>query len=56
MINTQIIENLQILLHKEDTTLLEKLSFKENTFSEPLLIAYFNNKKLVKNNELWKII
>ncbi|MEG2078415.1 hypothetical protein [Chryseobacterium sp.] len=46
MINTQIIENLQILLHKEDTTLLEKLSFKENTFSEPLLIAYFNNKKL----------
>jgi len=46
MINTGITENIQILLYKENPTLLEKLNFEDDkTFSEPLLFAYFNNKK-----------
>ena len=46
MINTKIIENIQLLLYKENPTLLEKLNFEDDkTFSEPLLFAYFNSKK-----------
>lgn len=46
MINPKIIENIQILLYKENPLLLEKLNFEdEKIFSEPLLFAYFNSKK-----------
>ncbi len=46
MINPKITENIQILLYKETSSLLEKLNFEnDKTFSEPLLFAYFNSKK-----------
>lgn len=46
MINDKILENIQLLLYKENLSLLEKLNFEnENTFSEPLLMAYFNSLK-----------
>lgn len=46
MTNTKIIENIQLLLYKENPSLLEKLNLEDkNTFSEPLLFAYFNSKQ-----------
>ena len=46
MINTNITENLQILLYKENQSLLEKINFEDDKiFSDPLLFAYFNSKK-----------
>ena len=46
MINTNTIENIQILLYKENPTLLEKLNLEDGkTFSDPLLFAYFNSKR-----------
>ena len=42
----KIIEILQILLYKENPSLLEKINFEDdNIFLEPLLFAYFNSKK-----------
>ena len=42
----KIIEILQILLYKENPSLLEKINFEDdNIFFEPLLFAYFNSKK-----------
>src|SRR5690554_3764517 len=42
----KIINNIQILLYKENLSLLEKLNLEDDkTFSEPLLFAYFNSKK-----------
>lgn len=46
MNNSKITENIQILLYKESPSTLEKLDLEDvNTFSEPLLFAYFNSKK-----------
>src|SRR5690554_6194632 len=46
MISPKILENIQLLLYKEIPSLLEKLNFEDDkTFSEPLLLAYFNSKK-----------
>jgi hypothetical protein len=43
---TKLIETIQLLIYKEDPTLLEKVDFEDdNTFLEPLLFAYFNRKK-----------
>ncbi len=39
-------EIIQLLLYKEDSTLLEKIDFEnDNIFLEPLLFTYFNSKK-----------
>ena len=41
-----MIEIIKTLLYKENPSLLEKLNFEDDkTFSEPLLLAYFNSKK-----------
>lgn len=41
-----LINTTQLLLYKENTSLLEKLNLEDDkTFSEPLLFAYFNSKK-----------
>jgi hypothetical protein len=46
MSNPKIIESIQILLYKENPSLLEKLNFEDDKiFSEPLLFAYFNSYK-----------
>lgn len=46
MINQKTLENIQILLYKENSALLEKLNFEnDNTFLEPLIFAYFNSKQ-----------
>src|SRR5690554_1211298 len=46
MTNAKIVENIQILLYKENIELLKKLNLeKEDVFFEPLLFAYFNSKK-----------
>ena len=43
---TKLIETLQILIFKENPSLLEKVDFEDdNVFLEPLLFAYFNSKK-----------
>ena len=43
---TKLIETIQLLLYKENPTLLEKVNFEDdNVFLEPLLFAYFNSKK-----------
>ncbi len=43
---TKLIETIQLLLYKENPTLLEKVNFEnDNIFLEPLLFAYFNSKK-----------
>lgn len=43
---TKLIETIQLLLYKENPTLLEKIDFEDdNIFLEPLLFAYFNSKK-----------
>ena len=42
----KIIEILQILLYKENPSLLEKINFEDdNVFLEPILFSYFNSKK-----------
>lgn len=44
--NNKIIENIQILFYKENSSLLKNLNLDDTkTFSEPLLCAYFNSKK-----------
>src|SRR5690606_34319599 len=41
----KILENIQILLFKENIELLKKLNFEnDDTFSEPLILTYFNTK------------
>ena len=43
---TKLIETIQLLLYKENLSLLEKENFEDdNVFLEPLLFAYFNSKK-----------
>lgn len=45
-ISETLIETIQLLLYKENPTLLEKVNFEDdNVFLEPLLFAYFNSKK-----------
>lgn len=46
MTKYNIIDTIKILILKENFNLLEKLNFEDDTiFSEPLIYAYFNNKK-----------
>ena len=41
-----LLETIQLLLYKENSSLLEKIDFEDdNIFFEPLLFAYFNSKK-----------
>ena len=43
---TKLIETIQLLLYKENPSLLEKVDFEDdNIFLDPLLFAYFNSKK-----------
>ena len=43
---TKLIETIQLLLYKENPSLLEKVNFDDvNIFLEPFLFAYFNSKK-----------
>ena len=45
-ISETLIETIQLLLYKENPSLLEKIDFEDdNVFLEPLLFAYFNSKK-----------
>lgn len=42
----ELINTIQLLLYKENPSLLEKINFEDDAvFQEPLLFAYFNNKK-----------
>lgn len=42
---TKLVEAIQLLIYKENPTLLEKIDFEDdNIFLEPLLFAYFNSK------------
>jgi len=44
--NFKLIETIQLLVYKETPLLLEKIDFDDDaSFLEPLLFAYFNNKK-----------
>ena len=53
--NDTIIDNIKILIYKENRTLFELLEFKnENLFKEPLLFAYFNAKE--KSSTLEQIL
>jgi hypothetical protein len=53
--NDSIIDNIKILIYKENPTLFELLDFKnENLFKEPLLFAYFNAKE--KSSTLEQIL
>src|SRR5690554_39846 len=45
MTNSKIVENIQILLYKDNSSLLEKLDLEDDKpFLEPLLFTYFNAK------------
>ena len=41
-----MINTIQLLLYKENPSLLEKVNFEDdNVFLEPILFSYFNSKK-----------
>jgi hypothetical protein len=49
---TEIINTIKLLIYKENSSLLEKVNFEDDSiFFEPLLFAYFNSKR---NNQFSK--
>lgn len=40
-----IVDSIKLLVFKQDSKVLKKIIFKEDTFLEPLLFSYFNSKK-----------